>query len=170
MARSGEIGSKQFSCRLTTQDRLFEAVIIVIGLVSLLSLLTLSREFASGASLDASSLQVSSTLFRAIHTWTFIIGVNFMLGINTLMCSYLLYQTKLVHRFIAFMGLTGATLVFIAALLEMFGVILQISVWAAILALPIFAYEMTLAVWLIVKGFNLPATASESAKTAMSEV
>ena len=142
--------------------RLFEAVIIVIGLVSLLSLLTLSQKFASGVALDASSLQTSSTLFRAIHTWTFIIGVNFMLGINTLMCSYLLYQTKLVHRFIAVMGLVGATLIFIAALLEMFGVILQISVWAALLALPIFAYEMTLAVWLIVKGFNLSEIAPAS--------
>ncbi len=51
------------------------------------------------------------------------LGPNFMLGINTMMCSYLLYKSKLVPRFISYMGLTGATLIFIAALLEMFGII-----------------------------------------------
>jgi len=39
-------------------------------------------------------------------------------------------------------------------LLVMFGVFLQVSAWGAILAIPVFAYEMSLALWLIVKGFN----------------
>ena len=46
----------------------------------------------------------------------------------------------------------------------MFGVIQQVSVWGAILALPVAANEMILAVWLIVKGFNESALASMSAK------
>lgn len=83
-----------------------------------------------------------------------------MLGVNTMMCSYLLYQTILVPRFIGVMGLAGATLILIAALLEMFGVILQISAWGAVLATPVALYEMTLAVWLIVKGFNSSEIAS----------
>jgi hypothetical protein len=45
----------------------------------------------------------------------------------------------------------------------MFGVLSQVSVWGALLALPVAAYEMTLAVWLIVKGFNPSAVASKSA-------
>lgn len=60
----------------------------------------------------------------------------------------------------------GATVVFIYALLVMFGVIQQVSVWGVILALPVAANEMILAVWLIVKGFNEPALASISAKKA----
>ena len=51
-----------------------------------------------------------------------------------------------------------------AALLEMFGVIQQISVWGAILSLPVVANEMILAVWLIVKGFNESALASMGTK------
>ena len=134
--------------------RLFEAVIIVIGLISLLSLLTLRQEFASGAALDTSSLQTAGKSLLAIHAWTSVLGPNFMLGINTLMFSFLLYQTRLVPGPIAVMGLIGATLIFIAALLEMFGVILPISLWKVVLALPVASYEMILAVYLIVKGFN----------------
>ncbi|WP_029196390.1 DUF4386 domain-containing protein [Paenibacillus alginolyticus] len=69
-----------------------------------------------------------------IHDWTFMLGPLFMLGINTMMYSYIFYKTKLVPRFISILGMTGATLVFICALLVMFGVIQQVSVWGAILA------------------------------------
>jgi hypothetical protein len=86
-----------------------------------------------------------------------------MLGINTMMYSYIFYKTKLVPKFIPILGMTGATLVFLEALLVMFGVIQQVSVWGSILALPVAANEMILAVWLIVKGFNVSALASASA-------
>ncbi|KGE16610.1 DUF4386 domain-containing protein [Paenibacillus wynnii] len=134
--------------------RFLEAVIITVGIISVLSLLTLSQEFVKAGAPNASSFQTSGSLLKAVHDWTFMLGPNFMLGINTMMCSYLLYTSKLVPRFISIMGLTGATLIFIAAILEMFGIILQLSTWGAILAVPVALYEMTLAVWLIVKGFN----------------
>jgi len=135
--------------------RLLEAVIIAVGIVSVLSLLTLSQEFIEAAAPHATSFQTAGTLLKAVHDWTFLLGPNFMLGINTLMCSYLLYQSKLVPRPIAVMGLAGATLILLAAVLEMFGIILQLSTWGAVLAIPVASYEMILAVWLIVKGFNV---------------
>lgn len=144
--------------------RFLEAVIITIGIISVLSLLTLSREFTAAADPDIASFQASGILLKAVHDWTFLLGPLFMLGINTMMYSYIFYKTKLVPRFIPILGMTGATLVFICALLVMFGVIQQVSVWGAILALPVAANEMILAVWLIVKGFNLSALSSESAK------
>lgn len=145
--------------------RFLEAVIITIGIISVLSLLTLSREFAAAAAPDSASFQASGIVLKAIHDWTFLLGPLFMLGINTMMYSYIFYKSKLVPRFIPILGMTGATLVFICALLVMFGVIQQVSVLGAILALPVAANEMTLAVWLIVKGFNVSALSSESAIT-----
>ncbi|MDQ0889723.1 hypothetical protein QFZ81_004811 [Paenibacillus sp. V4I9] len=145
--------------------RFLEAIIITIGIISVLSLLTLSREFAAAAAPDTASFQASGILLKAVHDWTFLLGPLFMLGINTMLYSYIFYKSKLVPRFIPILGMTGATLVFICALLVMFGVIQQVSFWGAILALPVAANEMTLAVWLIVKGFNLSALSSESAKT-----
>ncbi len=150
--------------------RLFEAVLIVIGLISLLAIVTLRQEFATLAALNAPSFATAGRLLVAVHDWTFMLGPNFMLGINTLMCSYLLYKTRLVPRIIAILGQVGAVLIFTAALLEIFGVIVQTSAWGAVLALPIAAYEMSLAVWLIVKGFNLTALVPQPAQTTASEI
>lgn len=143
--------------------RFLEAVIITVGVISVLSLLTLSQEFVATGTQDTASFQASGTVLKAIHDWTFLLGPNIMLGINTMMYSYIFYRSKLVPRFIPILGMIGATLVFIAGLLEMFDVFSQLSVWGAILSLPVAANEMILAVWLIVKGFN------ESALTTLSE-
>jgi hypothetical protein len=149
--------------------RFLEAIVITIGVISVLSLLTLSREFVAAGAPDTASFQTSGIVLKAVHDWTFMLGPLFMLGINTMMYSYIFYKTKLVPRFIPILGMTGATLVFICALLVMFGVIQQISVWGAILALPVAANEMILAVWLIVKGFNESAHASMSASKKTNE-
>jgi uncharacterized protein DUF4386 len=73
------------------------------------------------------------------------------------MCAWLLYKSGLVPRFIARMGLAGAALILATGVLELFGIVVQVSPWGFILAIPVFAYEMTLATWLIVKGFNSSA-------------
>jgi len=150
--------------------RFLEAVIITIGIVAVLSLLTLSQALVAASGPDPSAFRASGIALLAVHDWTFMLGPLFMLGINTLMYSYLLYKSKLVPRPLAVLGLTGATLVFICALLVLFGVIAQISVWGALLAVPVALYEMTLAVWLIVKGFNPSAIASKPAKTETNEL
>lgn len=143
--------------------RFLEAVIITIGILAVLSLLTLSQSFvqlqvaATGG--DASAFRAAGTALLAVHDWTFLLGPNFMLGINTLMYSALFFRSGLVPRPLAILGLTGATLVFIAALLELFGVIAQISLWGGLLSAPVALYEMSLAVWLIVKGFKASAVA-----------
>jgi len=149
--------------------RFLEAIIITVGIISVLSLLTLSREFVAAGAPDTASFQASGTLLKAVHDWTFMLGPLFMLGINTMMYSYIFYKSKLVPRFISILGMTGATLVFINALLVMFGVVQQVSVWG-ILALPVAANETILAVWLIVKGFDESALASMSTKKKARDI
>lgn len=145
--------------------RFLEAGIITIGIVAVLSLLTLSQDFVAAAAPDAAAYHAAGTLLIAIHDWTFMLGPLFMLGINTFMYSSLLYKSKVVPRWLAGWGLIGATLVFAAALLVLFGVFVQLSVWVTLLALPIATYEMVLAGWLIIKGFNSAATAPTPATT-----
>jgi hypothetical protein len=145
--------------------RFLEAIIITVGVISVLSLLTLSQEFVAAGAPDPSSFHSSGIILKAIHDWTFMLGPLFMLGINTVMYSYIFYKTKLVPRFISILGMTGATSVFICSLFVMFGIFPQISFWGAVLAVPVAANEMILAVWLIVKGFNEDAITSLTAKS-----
>jgi len=55
-----------------------------------------------------------------------------------------------VPRFIPILGLIGGPLVFMVNIGKMFGLYDQIPPLLAILVLPIFAWEVTLALWLIV--------------------
>lgn len=134
--------------------RFLEAVLIIIGIISVLALLTLSQEYIAGGAQNSSVFEANGTVLKAIHEWTFLLGPNFMLGINTMMYSFIFYKSKVVPRFIPIIGMTGAALVFTCSILVMFDVIEQVSVWGALLAMPVAANEMILAVWLIAKGFN----------------
>jgi hypothetical protein len=150
--------------------RFLEAVIILVGIVAVLSLLTVSQVFVAAAAPDASTYHVSGVLLHAVYRWAFMFGPLFFLGINTLMYSSLLYKSRLVPRPLAALGLIGATLVFGYGMLVLFGVAVQGADQFMLLALPIALYEMILAGWLIVKGFNPAASAAGPAKTATSEL
>jgi len=142
--------------------RLLEAFLIVLGAVSMLSILTLRQQFAAGMALDAAALQVFARALIAVHDWTFILGPNFMLGINTLIYSSVLYQTKLIPRPLATLGVIAAICVFTAGVLELFGIIAQVSAWGAVLSLPVATFEIGFAVYLIARGFR-PAALAELA-------
>ena len=134
--------------------RFLEAIVITVGVVAILTLLSLSQEFGASAAPNASAFYASGVLLRAVYKWAFMLGPLLFLGINTLMYSYLLFKSRLVPRPLAGLGLTGATLVLGYGLLVMFGVTVQNSAPWVLLALPIAVYEIILAGWLIVKGFS----------------
>ncbi len=146
--------------------RFLEAVVITVGIVAVLSLLTLSKNFVVAPAPEASAYPVAGILLLSVYKWTSMLGPLLFLGINTLMYSYLLYKSKLVPRPLAVLGLTGATLVFAYALLVLLGAAVQGAAPLVVLALPIAVYEMILAVWLIVKGFNSSAIASQATTTS----
>lgn len=145
--------------------RFLEAVVITVGIVAVLSLLSLSQTFVASGADDASSFHVVGTVLHAVYKWTSLLGPLFFLGINTLMYSSLLYKSKLVPRPLAVWGLTGAILVFAYGMLVMFGVAVQAADRWVFLAMPIGIFEMVFAGWLIVKGFNPSATTAKSATT-----
>lgn len=135
--------------------RLLEVVFILIGIVSVLAILSISHDYVNTAGEDINSLQTFGKTFKVIHGWAFILGPHFMLGINTFIYSYIFYRSGLVPRKLSILGIIGAVLILIAALLEIFGIISKFSLYAVLMALPIAIYEMVLATRLIIKGFNL---------------
>jgi hypothetical protein len=133
--------------------RLIETVFIIAASLSLLSLLTLSQEYVAGA-LDATNYQPSGASLVALHNWSFVIGTLIFLGLGGLCLNYLLYQSKLVPRWLSVWGLIGAALVLLYGLLSLFGLD------PGFLAVLIAVQEMVFAVWLIVKGFNPASVAN----------
>ena len=144
--------------------RIIEGTFILISAVGALLLLTLSQEFVKAGAPEASSFQILGTLLLAERYWTFLIGPLLVFSLNAMIVSYLLYRSRLVPRFLSVWGLIGAPLIFASALLNLFGVFGVFSPIADLMALPVASFEMALAVWLIVKGFNSSALASLSAK------
>ena len=144
--------------------RIFEGVIYIAGAISALLLLTLSQEYVAGAP-DASYFQTLGTVLLAARDWTYMLATYILFNLGALMFYYWLYQSKLVPRLLSVWGLVGATLSLAAGLLAMFGLVALSSTISFFLVLPIALNEIVLAVWLIVKGFNSSAIASESAKT-----
>jgi hypothetical protein len=138
-----------------TLFRLLEVVFILIGLLSMLSIIHLSNaNMLQLPGHDTGALQTTANMLRIIYGWCFILGPHFMLGVNTLIYSYIFFQTKLVPKKLAIFGMTGAVLIFIAALQEIFGFIPHFSTQIFAWALPIAVYEMVLAAFLLIKGFN----------------
>ena len=82
--------------------------------------------------------------------------------------AYLMDQSRLVPRFIPVLGLIGDPLIFAFNAAKMFG--LDPPAWARLTVIPIFAWELTLALRLIVKGFNSPTPAALPTKTATNEL
>lgn len=137
--------------------RVLEATVIFIGVVSLLSVVTLRQDLAGA---DPASLVTTGASLVAFHDWTFLLGQAVVPGVNALLLGYLIYRSGLVPRVIPLMGLFGAPLLLASSTATLFGVYDQVSLWSGIATIPIFLWELSLGVWLVVKGFKpCPITA-----------
>lgn len=137
--------------------RMLETILIGMGIVSMLSLLSLSKAYSVDS--DAGLYSTIGYILRSFHDWTFIIGPKFLLGVNTFIYSYVFLRTGLVPRWLALLGLIGAVLVFIKSLLELYGHSAAFSTIDLFLVLQVASYEMILAGRLIINGLE-PSTAS----------
>jgi hypothetical protein len=74
--------------------------------------------------------------------------------VNALLLGYVMYRSGLVPRAIPLVGLMGAPFFLIVASASILGLNEQFSVWSAIAVIPIFFWELSLGLWLVVKGFT----------------
>lgn len=95
----------------------------------------------------------------AIHDWTFLLGPGLIPAISALCLGYVMYRSGLVPRVIPMVGLVGAPLLIASATATMFGVYDQVSAWSGIAAFPIALWELSLGLWLVLKGFQPEAVA-----------
>jgi hypothetical protein len=139
--------------------RLIEGVFYIVDIIGLLLLFTLSQAFVKAGTPGDSYFHTIGALIQAGREWAnFVFGVSaFSLG--ALMYYAVLYQSRLVPRWLAGWGLLGAACSLVAAVSILFG-LTPYSLPMIVLILPIAIQEMALAIWLIVKGFTAPANTS----------
>jgi hypothetical protein len=131
--------------------RLLEAAVILIGVVSLLTVVSLRQPEATGA--EADSLVLTGQALVAAYHWVFLLGPNVMAGLNALLLGTLMYKSGLVPRVIPLMGLVGSPLLLAVTVATMFGLTDHGSAWWAVAA-PIFVWELSLGLYLVIKGFK----------------
>jgi len=125
---------------------------IAIG-ISMLLLLQLGQEYVRAGSPVASNFQTLGILLLKARELCSL-NTTFVFGIGALMFYLLLYQSKLIPRWLSIWGFIAITLHLATGLLILFDLQSETSTSNTIMNFPIFLQELVMAVWLIVKGFN----------------
>jgi hypothetical protein len=133
--------------------RIIESTFIAIGIVSIMAVVTLRRD-VGGTGGPGSLVTVSRSLV-AVHDWTFLLGPGWIVGVgNGLILGYLMYRSRLVPRRMAMLGLIGGPLVIVSGTAVLFNVIQPGSAAQFISTIPEFVWELSLGIYLMVKGFK----------------
>ena len=147
-------------------SRTMESAMIGVGLIAMLSILTLRGDLAASVGANGESLEIAGRTLVSIHDWTFLMGPGFCVGVNDLLLGYLMYTTGLMPRRLALVGLIGGPLLFVSRILVVFGVFDVYSSGAGVFAIPVFVFEASFAIYLIVRGFRAsPVLTGEPATT-----
>src|SRR4051794_17236416 len=141
-------------------SRVVEAALILVGVVSILSVLTLQQHFAGATGAQAQSLGVTGESLVATRQWTFLLGPGIMAGVNDLLLGYILYRSGLVGRVIPIIGLVGGPLILLSDLATILGVWDQVSTPGILFGLPVAVFEFSVGVHLTVKGFRATGLAA----------
>lgn len=148
--------------------RLFEAATITIGVVSILSVITLRQQGAVSG--NAAELSPIGDALIAIRNWAMTIGPN-MAAFNALMLGTALYRGRLVPRWLPALGIIGAPILIAFVIGTILGVTGPGTIFQGIAVFPFFTWELLLGLWLTFKGFNesSPIAAAYRAEQSASD-
>lgn len=139
--------------------RFIEAFLVILYSLSLLSLITLSQEYVNAGAPATSFYQTGGTLVLATRDWTFLLGPGLAFTLSALVLNFILWQTRLIPRWLSGWGFLGGALMLASFLAQFFRLEPP-----EFLFVPIAVQEMVFALWLIIKGFDSSAIESLSAK------
>jgi Domain of unknown function (DUF4386) len=138
--------------------RIYEAAVMMVGVLALVTIVSL-RQADPVADTDNAALVAVGQALIAVRDQTAIFGPGFAPALNALLFGSVLFRSRLVPRAIPALGLIGAPLLMASSFGMMLGLHDQ-SVFAAIALAPIFIWELSIGLWMTVKGFNPAALAN----------
>jgi hypothetical protein len=135
--------------------RIVECTFILVGLMSVISLVSVSHAFAGATGAAASALAAQGSSLAATYDWVFLFGPGLIVGFgNGLILGYLMYRSGLVPRRMAMFGLVGGPMLILSFGLILFGVYENGSAPAFLLAVPEIILEGSLGIYCAWKGFR----------------
>jgi hypothetical protein len=133
--------------------RTVESILILVGVLSLMTVVALRQDLATGDT-NAALVEDARSLL-ALHDQVALLGPQFCAGLgNGILLGYLMWRSRLLPRPMVMFGLIGGPL----ALLAGIGVLL--GVWGIHSGLPVLMtapeaiWEFSLSMWLLLKGFR----------------
>ncbi|MHA2787799.1 DUF4386 domain-containing protein [Corynebacterium sp. S7] len=124
--------------------RALEAAVII---AATLPMLTIALTDSFGTSLGATLTEV--------HTAGFLMGQGMIISVNTIILGWLLLSAKVVPSALAWLGVAGGIIVLVGNCLQLFGTIEMGGTIAGLAAVPIFAFEIWFAFYLLFKGLKI---------------
>jgi Domain of unknown function (DUF4386) len=135
--------------------RIVESAFILVGLLSIISVVSVSDALAGATGAKAAALTAQGGSLVSTYEWAFLFGPGLVVGFgNGLILGYLMYRSGLVPRGMAMLGLIGGPLLIISFGFQLFGVFENGSGPSALLALPEIAWEASLGIYAAWKGFR----------------
>jgi hypothetical protein len=135
-------------------SRTVESILILVGVLSLLSIVALRQDLAPSGASDGALVDVSRGLL-AVHDQVSLLGPQFCAGFgNGILLGYVMWRSRLLPRPLVMIGLIGGPLAFLA------GVGVLLGAWDLTSGLPVAmtapeaVWEFMLSVWLLVRGFQ----------------
>ena len=141
-------------------SRVLEAAGILLGVVAVLTLVTLRHDVAGTAGAYRASLVTTGHTLAAVYDNAFLLSQSLAPAVNALCLGYIMYRSGLVPRILPTLGLIGAPLLLASDIAILFGVIDRMSPFAAVGVLPVAVWEFSIGVYLTVKGFRPAAVAA----------
>jgi hypothetical protein len=134
--------------------RVLETGLIFVGVINLLTIMTLRDDVAGTAGTDPTSLVTTGHSLVAVYNWTFLLSQSLMPVIVDLLLGYVLYRSGLVPRILPITAFVGAPMLLASDIAVFFGVYAKGSLIDGLAVIPVAAFEFSLGVYLVVKGFK----------------
>ena len=148
-------------------SRTVESILILVGVVSLMSIVALRQDLADAANNGGAAIDVAGGLL-AVHDQTALLGPQFCAGLgNGILLGYLMWRSRPLPRPLVMIGLIGGPLALLAGIGVLLGAWDTSSGLPVALTAPEAIWEFSRSIWLLIKGFRpSPILTGQPAATA----